>query len=441
MIQDAHALPPLASEGKKPSRPHRLHLDRLRSNLGGQPALMPLTYGSKKRKKHWAECRSDERLKTKNVAVIQGGTYEHPTRGTRIDCRGVCSFDFDGNTENGISAEEVAEQFFLLNPPFRWSFRTGADRGFNVWCRVRDDIPRGFNLSDQNGNRVGEFRATGNYTVAQGKHPSGVPYRTIVDLPAITLTDLSTVKWINGDLFSKKGTQDIHIDVRKRFPPLREREDPLPFFSLERERFFPLARGERGRQPQLRELVEKFLPKAPHQTCELHWNLVGEILGSGYQLTPPEQLAVGREWYDAADKRFLRPQLSREDYAKEFLNRFSKRRYAKGGGSEAFDNAVERANQLDPPERASSAYPHDPRVQLIGSLCRELARDSANHRFFLSVRKIQELLESGTPKLGSKLLKDLEAIGLIACVKPSVGLKKANEYLYLLNDFDMEVVG
>lgn len=416
MIQDAHALPPLASEGKKPSRPHRLHLDRLRSNLGGQPALMPLTYGSKKRKKHWAECRSDERLKTKNVAVIQGGTYEHPTRGTRIDCRGVCSFDFDGNTENGISAEEVAEQFFLLNPPFRWSFRTGADRGFNVWCRVRDDIPRGFNLSDQNGNKVGEFRATGNYTVAQGKHPSGLQYRTIVDLPAITITDLSTVKWVNGEPFSKKGTQEYTLMYK-------EKEC--------------LA----GRLHLITPLIASHLPSAPHQTNQHHWNLIGEILGAGYLLTLPEIMEIGRSWFDLADKKHLRTEIDREGYAKEFADRFSKRKYPKGGGSEAFDQALQRANEYDSPSVSAQCFPHDPRIQLIASLCRELARDSASNRFFLSVRKICEVIQSGTPKLGSQVLKDLETIGLIACVnRPQKGVRKAKEYLYLGNDFDLEVI-
>lgn len=111
-------------------------------------------------------------------------------------------------------------------------------------------------------------------------------------------------------------------------------------------------------------------------------------------------------------------------------------------GSVAFDKAVERANQLDAPQVTTDCFPHDPRVQFIGCLCRELARDSANKRFFLSVRKIQELLEGGTPKLGTRILKDLEAIGLIACVSPSsLKHRRAKQFIYLLNDFDVEVIG
>lgn len=378
---------------------------------------MTLTYGSKKRTHHWAECRDDKRLKTKNVAVIQGGVYEHPTRGTRIDCHGVCSLDFDGNDEKGITAEEVSERFFELNPQFRWSFRTGAARGFNVWFQLMDDIPRGFNLTDQDGNRVGEFRATGNYTVGQGRHPDGRHYyRTIVDLPAITITDLSTVKWIDGEVFSKKGTQE--------YAKTYNRKECLS-----------------GRLHLITPLIEANLPSAPHQTDKLHWNLIGEILGANYQLTPPEIMEIGRSWFDQANKNHLLKHIGRERYASEFANRFSKRKYPKGGGSEAFDQALQRANEYDSPDVAAQCFPHDPRIQLIASLCRELARDSANNRFFLSVRKICEIIQSGTPKLGSQILNDLETIGLVACVnRPSRALRKAKEFIYLGNDFDLEVI-
>ena len=377
---------------------------------------MALRYGTKKRTQAWAECRNDERLKKGNVAVIQGDTYEHPTRGTRIDCYGVCSIDFDGNAEKGISGETIAKRFFELNPQFKWSFRTGGARGFNVWFRITGKCPRSFILKDEEGNPFGEFRATGNYTVAQGKHPSGVHYRTIVDLPAITITDFSTVKWVDGEPLCKKGTQEYSKTYKRR--------EELG-----------------GRLHLVAPLVCENLPSAPHQTDKLHWNLIGEILGAGYQLTLPERLDIGRSWFDLSDKNYLREEIDRDGYAKEFANRFQKRKYAKGGGSEAFENALDRAHQFDPPSVAVKCFPHSSRIQLIASLCRELARDSANNRFFLSVRKICEVIQSGTPKLGSQVLKDLETIGLIACVnRPQKGVRKAKEYLYLGNDFDLEVI-
>ena len=378
---------------------------------------MALTYGSKKRKQHWAECRTDDRLKKSNVAVILGDKYRHPTRGTEIECHGVCSFDFDGNAEAGIAAESVAEQFFAHNPHFKWSFRTGAKRGFNVWFRVEGDAPTSFNLYSENGKKVGEFRATGNYTVVAGKHPDGPNYRTIVDLPAITITDISTVKWIDGKPLCKKGTQAYTETYNKPLSPLS------------------------GALSLLSPLVASHLPTAPHQTDNLHFELAGEIRGSGYSLTDSEVVGVGRMWWKLANKQFLRPEVSRDQYAAEFLNRYKRRRYAKGLGSVAFEQALERAQQLDAPHLVVECFPHDTRVQFIGLLCRELARGSSNKRFFLSTRKIQELLESGTPKLGSKILKDLEAVGLIACVnRPPRGVRKANEFLYLLDDFDLEVI-
>lgn len=406
------------SRGKKAKAPrhNRLPLARLRSNLGGQPVFMALRYGVKERKQAWAECLNDERLKKGNIAVIQGDTHRHPTRGTEINCRGICSIDFDGNVEKGISAETVAEQFFDLNPPFRWSFRTGANRGFNVWFQMTENCPRSFTLKDKDGNRIGEFRSTGNYTVVAGKHPEGPNYRTIVDLPAITITDFSTVRWVDGEPLCKKGTQDKHKDVYRNIQPIN------------------------GRVDLVHPLVGDHLPTAIHQTCKRHFDLAGAILGAGYRLNWLESLEVGRIWFDLADKRHLRNEVGREGYAKEFAVRSSKRKYPKGGGSEAFDQALQRANEYDPPEIAAQCFPHDTRIQLIATLCRELARDSETKRFFLSTRTIQSIIEAGNNKIGTEILRDLESINLIVCVnRPPRGTRKAKEFLYLLNDFDLEV--
>jgi len=149
-------------------------------------------------------------------------------------------------------------------------------------------------------------------------------------------------------------------------------------------------------------------------------------------LTPKQALEVGRLWFDQANPAYLRPDQDRETYAREFQHRFSQRKFSTGEGSEVFDQAMEAANELDPPDLAVDTYPHSKAHQLIASLCRELARRSRGKRFFLSARKASEVLESGSPMRGSGILRDLQSMGLIfKAVDHRRAKRKASEYLYL----------
>src|SRR4029077_1502522 len=73
------------------------------------------------------------------------------------------------------------------NPLLRNTLRTTAQRGCNVWLRCGTDYPSSCNLKDQSGSKVGEWRADGNQTIIAGTHPDGVPYRFVVESPAITI--------------------------------------------------------------------------------------------------------------------------------------------------------------------------------------------------------------------------------------------------------------
>jgi hypothetical protein len=387
---------------------HRLPIQRLRSNLRDSAALMPLALGSKARTQAWRSEDNNEKLKYKNVAVIQGRSFT--SKGTTIDCGGICSIDIDGSATT--SAEEILEQFVGLNPEFKWTFRTAARRGCNLWFQCTGDIPKSFNLLDSDGNPCGEFRAGGRYTIVQGEHPEGMPYRVVVDLPAISMTDLAGVKWLDGrslvdsskPVISETGTQEAHRHkVEKR------------------------ERSDRGLNHL--ELVASYLPTAVHTSDRTQFALAGAIKEP---LTPKQAREVGGHWFDLADPAFLRPELSREDYAKEFERRFSLRKYTTGEGSEIYDQALQAALDLDAPDLVADEYPHSKPHQLIASLCRELARRSRDKAFFLSARKVCEVIESGSPKRGSEILRDLQSMRLIFKVKVHTpGKRKANEWLYL----------
>ena len=78
---------------------------------------------------------------------------------------------------------------------------------------------------------------------------------------------------------------------------------------------------------------------------------------------------------------------------------------------------------------------------MVGTLCRELARASANKRFFLGRRTVEGLVDCSGNK-AKALLRDLEAIGLIVKTRNG-GIRsvmvagkirpdrRASEFLYL----------
>jgi hypothetical protein len=143
-------------------------------------------------------------------------------------------------------------------------------------------------------------------------------------------------------------------------------------------------------------------------------------------------------WYDRANKRFLNGQY-RFVYGSEFAHRYNYRRFPKGTGDAAFKAALERARQMDAPEIVSDAFPHHKPIQLIGSLCRELARETNNKTFFLAHRTIQEILNAGSHKIGPQIIKSLESVDAIICVNRfSNKSRKAKVYRYLLDDINTE---
>ena len=235
---------------------HRLPLQRLRSNLRDSAALMPLPLGSKARTQAWRKETDDSKLKYKNIAVLQGRSFTK--EGTTIDCGGICSIDIDGNAET--SAEEILEQFVELNPEFNWTFRTAAKRGCNLWFQCTGEIPKSFDLLDSDGNPCGEFRAGGRYTVVQGIHPEGMDYRVVVDLPAISMTDLDGVKWLDGRSLVE-GAQP----VISKSPHMTS------------HRHIVEERGPKGEGGNYLELVASFLPTEAHTTDKLQFALAGAI--------------------------------------------------------------------------------------------------------------------------------------------------------------------
>ena len=187
-------------------------------------------------------------------------------------------------------------------------------------------------------------------------------------------------------------------------------------------------------------MVAKYLPTAPHQTDANHWALSGELLAQSIELPAAAALAIGRHYFDLSNPQFLNGQ-SRETYAREFQHRHSLRKFAPGTGDGTFTKALIRTTSETPPSLVLEAFPYDKHLHLVGTLCRELARASANKRFFLGRRTVEELVDCSGNK-AKALLRDLEAIGLIVKTRNG-GIRsvmvagkirpdrRASEFLYL----------
>ena len=384
---------------------------------------------AKKRTSKWSPSYNDAYLAKNNVAVVQG----HEFGG--IQCGGVYSIDFDGN--ESISGDALAEKFFELNPIAAWSFRTAGARGCNVHFVADDDfqLPPAARLYDENGKKAGELRSSNCYTLVRGKHPSGCSYRAVVDAPAFNINP-DQLKWVdNRNLIE-------HTQFRKS-PQRREGELQQHPISRNWTQDNPETVGcDLKAQEIAQEILLSHLPTARGQSDILHWEIAGELLALGYKFTHPQLLALGRQWYDLA-KHNLDPSESREEYAFNFHRRFKSRRFPSGCGDGTFTMAVEAAREEDAPDLIADCFPHSKDIQLAGTLCRELARRTANGVFFLSARDLQEVLEVGSPQTAHNILRKLIDTGLIAIhrMHPRAS-KKATEYRYTYSDMQpiLEVV-
>ena len=394
---------------------------------------MSVRLGKKGRGRREELCTNDAYLRKCNVAVLQGTSSQKYGRSV-FDCGGVRSLDFDGNEETGIDGNEIAKMFLDSNPQMAQSFRTIGARGPNVWFITHGPCPSKTWLFDANGIKVADFQAGPGYQIVQGRHPSGVPYRVLVDAPALEI-DVSSLIWIDGQRLVD------HIRYHKEGKPRFRRDEPQEASETLIAPIEYQSTETRGNAPEAAlELVAKYLPTAPHQTDANHWALSGELLAQSIELSAAAALAIGRHYFDLSNPQFLNGQ-SREAYAREFQHRHSLRKFAPGTGDGTLTKALIRTTSETPPSLVLEAFPYDKHLHLVGTLCRELARASANKRFFLGRRTVEELVDCSGNK-AKALLRDLEAIGLIVKTRNG-GIRsvmvagkirpdrRASEFLYL----------
>lgn len=105
-----------------------------------------------------------------NPDFLRGFSDECPSLGVLLGpaSNHLCSVDLD--------SDEWLDRFLAVNPGLRGSLISRGARGGNVWVRIRGEYPKLAKLFCHEA-AVGEWRATGGYTVIAGIHPTGCEYR------------------------------------------------------------------------------------------------------------------------------------------------------------------------------------------------------------------------------------------------------------------------
>jgi hypothetical protein len=111
------------------------------------------------------------------------------------------------------------------------------------------------------------------------------------------------------------------------------------------------------------------------------------------------------------------PNIRTKDFAEtwiDFLKAWPRIRHPKGEGP--MTTAFQRATRTKPPNRIISRYPDNPKLHLLGALCRELQKAAGNGPFYLASRTAGSLLEVSHTQ-ASRWLFLLVADGILAEVE------------------------
>jgi Bifunctional DNA primase/polymerase, N-terminal len=276
---------------------------------------------------------------------------------------GLVTIDFDH--------EKYIEPFLEANPLFRNTLCTTAQRGCNIWLRRTTDYPNSCKLKNRSGDEIGEWRADGDQTIVAGTHPDGVPYRFVVENPAIAI-DYSEIVWPDV-ILPPDATES------KRVRRVIEKEVvSVSGEGLQIQSFFGV------------DLIAQVAP-TDYQQNNISLFKLARLVKSyenavGHPATELERQSVFDRWCLVA-RQFWRPGRTRDDYYAEFLDACS---YALIGLDEnPIEVAVSRAKAAPLPQVQGFT---DERIRLLVAISREMQKITAANPFFLPTRKLGEIL-------------------------------------------------
>ena len=265
----------------------------------------------------------------------------------------------DGLLTIDLDQDGYADAFLAANPPLETTLRTRAARGCNIWQRCSGDYPRSCNLTDPAGNKIGEWRGDGCQTIIAGTHPSGVPYRFVVEKPVITI-GYEAIIW-PPFILPPRATES------KRVRRVGENEVVVGCVVSTDSSSIEAS--------WTREIITQLAPTDYHQNNDSLFKLARLVRSyestMGRLATQAELEFVFDRWCLVA-RRFWRH--TREDYWAEFLQAYH---YARIGLDEdPIELALSRAKAEALPEVRGFK---DERVRLVAAICCEMQQLVGNN--------------------------------------------------------------
>src|SRR5262245_37511618 len=161
-----------------------MDLQSLESLLGEDAFLVPYEWGTKKPLVTYVE-RPFEATKTEayralfSVQEVNVAVYLGKASG------GLCAIDFD--------RDEDLAAFLAANPALGATTQSRGSRGGMLWLRLKGDFPESCTPSDKHF----EWRADKRLSTICGRHPAGMDYTLVCNLPPVTVA-FSEIIWPEG---------------------------------------------------------------------------------------------------------------------------------------------------------------------------------------------------------------------------------------------------
>ena len=387
-----------------------MNVSELRELLGHDVLLLAWPKGSKGTKKKWGHL---------TVASMTPAYLEKLERGNI----GVALGEKSGNlVALDVDTDEMIQPYLTANSFLKDTLQTHGARGRVFWFRMAGEYPRTTKkLKTHSGEDCGEWRAGKNsQSIIHGIHPdTGNPYQ-VVKMAKPLVVDFASIVWpteiSNPPKVESKMLPVIQRDRETELHRNRETDDTevvcvggLFVHSVD-------------------HAVQLALPSKVHQNNDRLFTLARAVKSLEIQtgkFTPTQLRDVFSRWYALATE-FLRPELTRDEYMTEFMDKYASAKVPLGDGiiAQAWKSAQEKPL---PPEAVENF--EDSRLRLVVALCRELQISAGQEPFYLSARTLQGLLKQEGHATAARWLRSLCVLQILTPVEKGSG-GRASRYRF-----------
>lgn len=327
-----------------------------------------------------------------------------------------------------VDDDKMVESFLKANPFLAGTLQTHGARGRVFWLRMTGSYPaKTVKLKTRSGGDAGEWRAGKNsQSIIHGTHPdTGNPYQ-VVNKAKPRVVNFASIVWppeINNPpmvpCIEEAGRASSHSVPS--VSSVASVSSVSSGSSIHCGKLFQIR--------SLEDVLRRCVPDCVHQNNDLLFNLARGVKTldqqQGVSFSTERRRDVFEQWHTRSVK-FLRPELTKEDYWIEFLHACSSAKYPLGG--DAIPTAWNRAQENPPPPEAQQF--ENPQLRLLVALCRELQILNGEKPFYLSSYSCQQLFGHANHTTAAKWLRVLCVLNIIKVAEKGNTIR-ATRYRFL----------